>query len=63
MPKLIQHKPTATCPITAPHDEAICGLVRTRHRRSAEMNAAIDQQTADERQRAGLDHSAAPTGG
>jgi hypothetical protein len=63
MPKLIQHKPTAACPITAPHDEAICGIVRTRHHRSAEMNAAIERQTAEERQRGGPDHSAAPTGG
>lgn len=52
MPKVIQHKATAACPITAPHDESICGIVVARHRRSAEMNAAIERQTAEEQQRA-----------
>jgi hypothetical protein len=52
MAKLTQHKPSSACPITAPHDEAICGIVQARHRSSAEMNAAIDQQTAKERERA-----------
>lgn len=38
--------------MTAPHDEAICGIVRGRHARSAEMNAAIERQLAAERDRA-----------
>jgi hypothetical protein len=52
MAKLTQHKASKVCPITAPHDEALCGIVQARHRRSAEMNTAIDQQTAEEHQRA-----------
>ncbi len=52
MPKLTQHKSSAACPMTAPHDEAICDLVRARHQRSAEMNAAIERQLAEERDRA-----------
>ncbi|HEU4587378.1 MAG TPA: hypothetical protein VFS11_01925 [Gemmatimonadales bacterium] len=60
MPKVIQHKPTSACPITAPHDESICGIVVARHRRSAEMNAVIERQTAEEQQRAEEHDGVAP---
>jgi hypothetical protein len=51
MPELIIHKADPACPMTAPHDPAICGLVAGRHRRSAEMNAAIERQEKEEEER------------
>ena len=51
MPELITHKADPACPMTGPHDPAICGLVADRHRRSAEMNAAIDRQEKEEQER------------
>jgi hypothetical protein len=51
MPELITHKADPLCPMTGPHDPALCGLVAARHRRSAEMNAAIDRQEREEQER------------
>ncbi len=53
MPEPIIHKPTADCTITGPHDETICGIVQARRRRSAQMQAEIERQLAEERTRAG----------
>lgn len=52
MPDTVEHKPAAECPMTAPHDPALCGLVQARRRRSEQMNAAIERQRAEERERA-----------
>ncbi|HET7600734.1 MAG TPA: hypothetical protein VFK09_10595 [Gemmatimonadales bacterium] len=62
MSRLIEHKPTAECQVTAPHDEAICGIVAGRHRRSAEMNAAIERQLEAERERAAMRAAGGPRG-
>jgi len=53
MPDLITHKATADCVITGPHDPELCGIVRARRRRSAEMQVEIERQLEDERTRAG----------
>ena len=53
MPELITHKATADCIITGPHDPELCGIVRARRQRSAEMQAAIERQLEEERARAG----------
>jgi hypothetical protein len=52
MPTPLTHKPTADCTITGPHEPELCGIVRARRRRSAEMQAAIEQQLEAERSRA-----------
>ena len=51
MPELITHKADPACPMTGPHDAAICGIVAARHRRSEVMNAAIDRQEKEEQER------------
>jgi ribosomal protein L18E len=51
MPETVQHKSHPECSITQPHDPAICGLVTARRQRSAEMNAAIERQLAEEHER------------
>lgn len=51
MPDLVTHKADQACPMTGPHDPAICGLVAARRRRSAEMNAAMDRQEQEEQER------------
>lgn len=51
MPGTVEHKPTAECPMTAPHDPALCGLVQARRRRSEEMNALSERRRAEERER------------
>jgi hypothetical protein len=53
MPDPVLHKPTADCGITGPHDPALCGIVRARHRRSEEMQAEMERQLEEERLRAG----------
>ena len=53
MPDPITHKPTADCSITSPHDPELCGIVRARRARAAEMQALIERQLEDERSRAG----------
>jgi hypothetical protein len=63
MPRLIEHKPTAECPMTAPHDESICGIVAGRHRRSAEMDEAMERQLATEHQRAAARAARRPSSG
>jgi hypothetical protein len=51
MPDLVTHKADPACPMTGPHDRADCGLVAARRRRSAEMNAAMDRQQQEEKER------------
>jgi hypothetical protein len=51
MSDLITHKADPACPMTGPHAPAVCGLVAARHRRSAEMNAAMDRQVEQEAER------------
>jgi hypothetical protein len=53
MPEPITHKPTADCAITGPHAAELCGIVRARRRRSAEMQELIERQMEDERSRKG----------
>ena len=51
MSELVTHKADLACPMTGPHDPANCGLVAARRRRSAEMNAAMDRQQEEEKER------------
>lgn len=51
MSDLVTHKADPACPMTGPHDPATCGLVAARRRRSAEMNAAMDRQEEEEKER------------
>lgn len=51
MSDLVTHKADPACPMTGPHDPAVCGLVAARRQRSAEMNAAMDRQVEQEAER------------
>ncbi|HET9515088.1 MAG TPA: hypothetical protein VFO95_14250 [Gemmatimonadales bacterium] len=52
MAEAVTHKATSDCIITGPHAPELCGIVRARRRRSAEMQEVIERQLVEERARA-----------